>query len=341
MQALQALVLTLPLSLTCGINLYATVFVVGMCMRYGWVSDPPAALEPFGSMPVIVIAGVMYVLQFIADKVQFLDNVWDLIHTLIRPLAAILIAVIVTWGEGDQTVTIIAALMAGSVSFVAHSGKAGTRMVLNVISPHENLTNTALSVTEDAGVVGLTVLALAHPNVAAVLAAVAVLLIIVVLPRVLRWGWFNFVAVVARVVAGMRVRRGSENLPVAHLAMLDRQSPICVLRAKAQKIRGAAGRTGYMCLLDGGLAFTYTKWFVLTRRWRVDLGQVRAVYFGRRMIFDEIEVHYADAKDKLRKARFVTTRYRSPQAEEMGRLLKARGLPAIPAGAAQPVAATA
>jgi len=341
MQALQALVLTLPLSLTCGINLYATVLVVGLSIRYGWVADPPAALAPFASLPVIIIAGVLYVFQFFADKIQFLDNAWDLVHTLIRPLAAIVIAVMMTYGEGDPTVTIIAALMAGTVSFVAHSGKAGSRMVLNVISPHENLSNTALSVGEDAAVVGLTALAVTHPHLAAAASVAVLALIVLVLPRLIRWGWFNFAAVVARIVAAFRVRREADLLPTSQLSLLDRQSPAFALRAKAQRIRWAAGRSGYLCLLENRLAFTYTKWFLLARCWQVSLDRVHAVYFGRRWIFDEIEVHYLDAKDKPRKARFVTTRYRSPVAEEMGRRLKARGLPAVPAGAAQPVAATA
>jgi hypothetical protein len=335
MEALQTLVMTLPLALTSGINLYATVLVVGLAVRFGWVSDAPASLYVLGETPILVVAGVLYVVEFIVDKFQFLDNAWDIIHTVIRPLGAITLAVIFTYGEGDPAITVLAALIAGSVSLVAHSGKAGTRAVLNIVSPGENITNVGLSVAEDVAAGGLAFLAVRHPYLAACIALVALAVIILVLPRLLRWGWFSFKAVIARMVAAFQTRRSPDLLPTAHLALLGHQSPALAVQAKAQKVRGAAGRTGYACVLGNRLVFTYTKWLALHRKWEAPLDRVLVVYFRRSWLIDELEVHYRGDKDAPRLVRFVFTRDRSPLAEELGRRLGARDLPVAAAAPAQ------
>jgi hypothetical protein len=328
MDALQTLVMTLPLSLTAGLNLYATVLVVGLAVRYGWVQNAPQSLDVLGSLPVLIVAGVMYVIEFVVDKFQFFDNAWDLIHTFIRPLGAVAIAAILAYGEGDPAVTVIAALLlAGSVSFVSHTAKAGTRAVLNVISPHENFTNIGLSVTEDLAAGGLAVLALGHPYLAAGVTVVILVFIVFFLPKLLRWGWYVFTAVLSRVLVLGRQRREPDLPPAEHLALLGHRPPTFSARVKAQKIPWCAGRSGCLCLVDNRLFFGYCKWLFLHRSWQVALDQIQAVYFRRSWLTDKVEVHYLDARNKARVARFLFTRYRSPLAEDLGRRLNAHGVP--------------
>jgi hypothetical protein len=328
MEALQTLVMTLPLSLTAGLNLYATVLVVGLAVRYGWVQNAPQSLDVLGSLPVLIVAGVMYAIEFVVDKFQFFDNAWDLIHTFIRPLGAIAIAAILAYGEGDPAVTVIAALLlAGSVSFVSHTAKAGTRAVVNVISPYENFTNIGLSVTEDLVAGGLAALALGHPYLAAGVTVVILAFIVFFLPRLWRWGGFVFTAVLSRVLALGRQRREPDLPPAEHLALLGHRPPTFSAWVKAQKIPWCAGRSGWLCVIDNRLFFGYRKWLFLHRSWQVALDQVQAVYFRRSWLTDKVEVHYLDARSKARVARFLFTRYRSPLAEDLGRRLNAHGVP--------------
>lgn len=90
MPTLQLLGTLIPLSLCSGINLYATVLMIGLSVRFGWATGVPEGLYPLGSWPVLALAGIFYLLEFLADKVPFIDNIWDLIHTAIRPLGAAL-----------------------------------------------------------------------------------------------------------------------------------------------------------------------------------------------------------------------------------------------------------
>jgi hypothetical protein len=174
-------------SLAAGVNVYATVALIGLSVRFGWVDLPPQ-YDAFGSLAVIGIAAGMYVLEFFADKVPFVDTIWDLVHTAVRPVGGALIAV-TTLGEAGPGVTAAAALLGGAVAASSHLTKTSTRAVANT-SP-EPFTNWALSLGEDAFVLGLGYLALTHPLVAlgvAVAVLVAILAFSVVIVRTaVRW----------------------------------------------------------------------------------------------------------------------------------------------------------
>ena len=109
MDALRLLVTLLPLSFTAGINLYATVLIVGLAIDLGWVQNPPSGLEALGTPVVIILAGVLYIVEFVADKVQFIDNAWDAAHTFIRPIGAALMG-IAALSQADPVIIIIGAL---------------------------------------------------------------------------------------------------------------------------------------------------------------------------------------------------------------------------------------
>jgi hypothetical protein len=169
------------------VNLYATVAILGLASRYGWVNLPPQ-FSVFNNDFVIGVAVVMYLVEFLADKIPYLDSLWDLVHTAIRPLGGALIAV-ATLGEASPAVEGLVALLGGTIAAGGHLTKASTRAVANT-SP-EPFSNWLLSLGEDAFVVALGYLALQYPIAALGLTAVVVLLIVIfgsVIVRVaLRW----------------------------------------------------------------------------------------------------------------------------------------------------------
>jgi hypothetical protein len=174
-------------ALAAGVNVYATVALIGLSVRYGWVDLPPQ-YEAFASPVVIGIAVGMYLLEFFADKVPLVDTIWDLVHTAVRPVGGALIAV-TTLGDAGPGVTAAAALLGGAVAASSHLTKTSTRAVANT-SP-EPFTNWALSLGEDAFVLGLAYLALAHPLLAlgvavATLAAILAFSVVIVRTAV-RW----------------------------------------------------------------------------------------------------------------------------------------------------------
>jgi hypothetical protein len=175
MDLLTTLGRTLGFSFAAGVNLYATVAILGLASRYGWVSLPPQ-YAVFDNNWIIGAALVMYVVEFVADKIPWVDSAWDAVHTVIRPLGGALIAV-TTLGDASPTVTTLIGLLGGAVAASSHASKAGTRAVANT-SP-EPFSNWILSLSEDAFVVGLGFVALKYPLVA--LAVTAVLLMTIVL----------------------------------------------------------------------------------------------------------------------------------------------------------------
>lgn len=160
-------------SFAAGLNLYATVAILGLASRFDWVQLPPQ-FKVFDNDIVIGAAIVMYLVEFVADKVPWFDSAWDAVHTVIRPVGGALIAV-ATLGNANPTVQGLAALLGGSLAASTHLTKTGTRAVANA-SP-EPFTNWILSVTEDVFVVGLGFIALKYPIIAAMVVIVGVILI--------------------------------------------------------------------------------------------------------------------------------------------------------------------
>jgi hypothetical protein len=178
---------TLGFSFAAGVNLYATVAILGLAARYGWV-DLPAQFQAFNNDLVIGAAAVMYLLEFFADKIPYVDTMWDMVHTAIRPIGGALIAV-TTLGDASPGVEGLVALMGGAVAASSHLTKTSTRAVANT-SP-EPFSNWILSLVEDLFVVGLGYLALQYPEAALVVAAILLTLIavffVVIIRTVRRW----------------------------------------------------------------------------------------------------------------------------------------------------------
>jgi len=169
---LQTLGLALGAGFASGLNLYATVATLGVLERFGLIHLPPT-LEIVGHPIVLGIAVALYIIEFLADKVPYLDTVWDAIHTFIRPPAAAVIA----YGASvaaPQEWRWAAALLAGGAALTSHSAKASTRAAVNTVP--EPFSNWALSFGEDMLAVWLTWFTTVHP-IAAIVIVVALLIL--------------------------------------------------------------------------------------------------------------------------------------------------------------------
>ena len=172
MGGLEGLISTLGLSFASGINLYATVLVVGLAQRYDWFPFLPEELAVLSDPVVLCIAGVLYALEFFADKIPFVSTVWDGFHTFIRPIGAAALAL----GAAEQfgpVGQVAAFLIGGAVALGSHSTKASARVLAHTAP--EPTTHSVISVAEDVGVVGLIALVYTYPWAA--LAVLTVLLI--------------------------------------------------------------------------------------------------------------------------------------------------------------------
>lgn len=168
---LPALALAAALAWGAGLRLYLVVFVFGLLGRLGWW-PLPENLEVLAHPVVLVASGFMSMVELAADKIAFVDTAWDAVNTFIRiPAGAALAAGV--FGDSGAAWTLAAALLGGTLTATTHFAKSGTRAAVNT-SP-EPLSNIAVSLGEDAGVLGGLWLAIAHP----VLFLVALLVFVV------------------------------------------------------------------------------------------------------------------------------------------------------------------
>ena len=173
MELIAVLGRTAAFSFAAGVNLYATVAMLGLAARFAWVDLPPQ-FAVFDNPWVIGAALALYAVEFFADKIPYVDTLWDVLHTAIRPLGGALIAV-ASLGDASPAVQGLAALAGGTLAAGSHLTKAGTRAVVNT-SP-EPVSNWLVSLAEDGFVIGLGLLALSYPVAALTVVAVLALLI--------------------------------------------------------------------------------------------------------------------------------------------------------------------
>ena len=183
MDPIQTLGLALGAGFSSGLNVYATIATLGLLQRFG-VIQLPGSLEVLAHPWIVGIALALYAIEFLADKIPYVDTVWDALHTLIRPPAAALLAYAASvsappeWRWG-------AALMAGGIALTAHGTKASARAAVNA-SP-EPLSNWALSSGEDVLAVWLTWMATAHPLATTIIVAALVALSALLLYHLFRF----------------------------------------------------------------------------------------------------------------------------------------------------------
>ncbi|MDD5199200.1 MAG: DUF4126 domain-containing protein [Terrimicrobiaceae bacterium] len=183
METLELLGAALGLATLAGINLYLTVFISGLAIQQGWITLHPQyeQLAVLGDPVIVGVAGTLFVIEFFADKVPWVDSLWDSVHTFIRPVGGAMLAV-TALGVSHPVYSVVVGLLAGGMALAAHGAKAGTRLLANA-SP-EPFSNIGLSLAEDATVLGGLALIYTHPIVALVLAVIGVCLTVWLAPRI-------------------------------------------------------------------------------------------------------------------------------------------------------------
>lgn len=182
MNVIHILGLALGAAWTSGINLYATVAVLGLLQHFG-SERLPGGLEVLDNWIIIGLALFLYVVEFVADKIPYVDTIWDAVHTFIRVPAGAVIAFAATT-DLNPTVQVVALLLGGGLALSTHGTKATVRAAANT-SP-EPVTNWVLSIVEDVFAIGAVALAVLHPVAILVVIGIFLLILAWILPKVLR-----------------------------------------------------------------------------------------------------------------------------------------------------------
>jgi hypothetical protein len=203
MPVIQILGLALGSAWTSGINLYATVAALGLLEHYG-LAKLPGGLNVLDNWIIIGVAGFLYVVEFIADKIPYVDTVWDAVHTFIRVPAGAVLAASAT-SNLNPTVQMLAFLVGGGLALSTHGTKATVRAAANT-SP-EPFSNWTLSLVEDVIAIGSTVLMIINP--------VLILIIIVIFLLILAWILPKVVRRIRRMLASARAFFGGQSIESA------------------------------------------------------------------------------------------------------------------------------
>jgi len=250
MSPLATLTQILGLSLVAGVNLYASVLVVGLGIRYGWFGNLPAELSVLAHPVVLILAGALYLVEFFADKIPFITPVWDAIHTFIRPLGAAALAVGAA-GDLRPEWQVAAALAGGAIGLGSHTTKMGARLLAHAAP--EPTSHSIISLLEDAGVVGLIILAYQYPWAALLVILILLAIMAALLPVLIRICRF-LLAGTGGWLFGWLV--GEEPPPVPRLlvASIQKAAPAGgerVYECFARAVRGAP-RLKHGCLVVAG-----------------------------------------------------------------------------------------
>jgi len=323
MEAINLLGSTMGLGLVSGLNLYATVLTVGLGIRFGLITLSPetAGLAVLASPYVLIAAGVIYLIEFFADKVPWVDSIWDSVHTLIRPLGAAVIGATAIGAVEPQT-AVIAVLCAG-VSLSGHSVKAGTRLLANH-SP-EPFSNIALSLIEDGLVVVGSWLALSHPAIMITIVVIFLIAFIWFAPKAFRLLRVEFVASLALLkkfylvaknyVTGFDQRTGlatigaelsvpvdvvgggapvddSDDVPEHILHRLDNKAGSrggrFLIRCTAGKgVKKLRHSVGYLQIDDDNLVFVTKRMFRM-REHEIERSTIEDIQFKKRLLLDRL-----------------------------------------------------
>ena len=187
--SMELLPMTFASGWTSGINAYMTVLILGLLGRFAGFEDVPAGLQ---RTDVLIAAAILTLIEFVADKIPYVDSVWDAVSTIVRPIAGAVIGALIAGGSGDL-LTITLAAIGGTTALVSHLVKASLRLAINT-SP-EPVTNIGASLAGDVSVAGVASLAVLYPVAAAVIASILLTIGIVVawfaISRI-RSGWRAF-----------------------------------------------------------------------------------------------------------------------------------------------------
>lgn len=354
MDTIQLLGSAMGIGFVSGLNLYATVLTVGLGIRFHFIVLNPtfSKLALLGSWYVIVTAGVLFLLEFFADKIPWIDSLWDAVHTFVRPLGAAALGATAI-GSVDPQAAVIAALC-GGVALTGHSAKAGTRLLVNH-SP-EPFSNIVLSLGEDVLAVAGTWLAINHPIVMFVLVGLFLIVFAWFAPKAFRLMRVEYTAALALLKKLYMIARGyvlnyrqrrlvaagtdmtfsvgdssdssaqvtgaihwSDDLPENYLHYFDQKIPkqdvrSCVRCVAGKGIKGLRHSVGYLQVRDGDLVFVTRRSFRF-RNYQIDRNTIEDVHIKKRILLDRLVLR-ANGKQQV----FSLFKY-PPNAENLGSLL--------------------
>ena len=232
MGTVHTLALSLGSAWVSGINLYATVFTLGLLGRFGAV-ELPGGLETLTNWWVIVTSFLLYSIEFFADKIPYLDSIWDVVHTFIRiPAGAVMAAA--AWGDAGSAIEVIAFMVGGGLAAGSHATKASSRLAINM-SP-EPFSNIGASLLEDVIAVGTVCLGYFAPIIMLLLLLMMVAVAALILPR----AWRGAMAVRAKLCAKRKAASEDRQVPLT-------ASPAAELDPKPKKSWSFAGAIEALC----------------------------------------------------------------------------------------------
>jgi hypothetical protein len=288
METLNPAAFALGLGMLAGIRLYATVFIVGLLLRFGRFPLPPGwqHASVLADTRVLVVAGIACAIEFVADKIPWVDSAWDSIHTVIRPIGAALLASSL-FSNLDPVYQVLLILLAGGVALTGHSAKATVRLAVNH-SP-EPFSNMALSLAEDASVAGGLYLLAKHPWVMAGIALSFVALSAWLGPRIyraLRAEWAAIAAVSRNWFGSVRVPQLTPGQQQWLTQRLPGPAPSRVLHVIGTKdTTGLHNAIGTLCLREQEAVFFARRWGRLVAR---QIGPLQAVETKKGLLLDQL-----------------------------------------------------
>jgi hypothetical protein len=331
MNALSLLGSVMGLAFVSGLNLYATVLTVGLGVRLELLALPPnlADLEILAHPAVITAAAVAYCCEFFADKIPWVDTLWDACHSLIRPLGAAFLGASAL-GTVDPSLQLAVLLLCGGVALTSHTTKASLRLVVNQ-SP-EPFSNTGVSLTEDAVVVAGTWLAVKHPVVMLGWTVLFITLAAMLLPPLMRLLRVEFLALAALVRS-----LSPKSRPVAEETLFDEipgalkphipdnlsdtDDTFCVRAVSGEGLAPGCYYVGLLYLSGGHLLFVTRRRFRVVRS-EIPLAGVSSAAFEKRRLLDRLVLTYSDRTVSL-----LLWKSRGTRGEQIARMLRARLAP--------------
>jgi hypothetical protein len=287
--------LLLGLAVACGLNLYATVALLGITSRLGWIDALPVGLRGLENGLVIGSAAGLFFIEFVVDKVPYADSLWDALHTIIRPVAATLLALLVLWNEPFD-VRLAGAALAGVAALVVHTSKAGLRVALSA-RPRTRVT-AAVSLFEDVAAAAIVLVALARPSLVFAPASLLLFALLLFARGLWRAALLGVLATIARLRGffGTPGWRPADQLPHGLVALVQGDevggAPSRAARAALLGVPEAgAYRNGWLLLDRGRTAFLYRS---LLRAHRVELPGAASARVRGGMLTDMLDVETAD-----------------------------------------------
>lgn len=297
MDTLNLLGSTLGLGLVSGVRLYSAVLTIGLGIRLGLIHLHPSLshLDILAHPIILTVAAAIYLVEFFADKIPWVDSLWDSIHTFIRPIGAAFIGATAV-GAVDPVAKTATALVCGSLALSGHSLKAGTRVLVNH-SP-EPFSNIGLSLAEDAFVVGGTWLSLAHPVFMFSVVVIFLILFLFLSPKIFRLlrieinGFLGLMEKFLAPPAGETTTALVDELPAGYQKYWHKkalpENPQCRILGFAGKgVKGLRYSMGYFCLAAPE-AFFLTRRSFRFRMYPIALEAITAPAFKSKLLFDQL-----------------------------------------------------